>query len=111
MHSQCKLKANDRPQRDFKPLCFKPVSTAAFNVSNIVKVLTCLSSLGADQWLSEATFLTGKGPGEAIDQITESPEEAGIVKVGHDKAVTLFCGQIHGQIWAPSSYSAALQER
>lgn len=40
-----------------------------------------LLSSGADQWLSEATFLTGKGPGEAIDKITETPEEAGIVKV------------------------------
>ena len=53
--------------------------------------------LGADQWLSEATFLTGKGPGEAIDKITESPEEAGIVKVGHILSVTQLCSHCCGQ--------------
>ena len=40
-----------------------------------------LSPAGADEWLSEATFLTGNGPGEAIDKVTDSPEEARIVKV------------------------------
>lgn len=40
-----------------------------------------VSVAGADQWLSEATFLTGNGPGEAIDKVTDSPEEARIVKV------------------------------